>query len=147
MSDEEFDGRLKDTRIVRNGAKVASVRENARFLADLAREHGSAAAFFAAWPEDDFVGLLDAMKTRSARLSGETAMRLFRFMGKPAFITSRDVAAALVEAGVVDKPPSSKKDYRAVQDAFNAWSAESGRDLAAISRTLALSTGPDGHGR
>jgi hypothetical protein len=69
-------------------------------------------------------------------------MRFFRGMGKPAFITTRDVAAALVEAGVVEKPPSSRKDFEAVQAAFNAWARETGRDLNALSRVLALSTGP-----
>src|ERR1700749_5132958 len=59
MSDDEFDAHLKDTRIVRNGQKVASVRANAQFLVDLAKEHGSAASFFAAWPDSDLVGLLD----------------------------------------------------------------------------------------
>jgi hypothetical protein len=63
-------------------------------------------------------------------------------MGKPAFITTRDVSAALVEAGVLAQPPKNRKDLQAVQDAFNAWSAATGRDFNAISRTLALSTGP-----
>ncbi|HVN01270.1 MAG TPA: DNA-3-methyladenine glycosylase I [Caulobacteraceae bacterium] len=142
MSEEEFDAHLKDTRIIRNAQKVASVRANAQFLVDLAREHGSAARFFADWPDADLVGLLEVMKKRAARCAGETAMRLLRRMGKPAFITTRDVAAALVEAGVVDKPPTSRKEMQAVQDAFNAWSEATGRDLNAISRVLALSAGP-----
>jgi 3-methyladenine DNA glycosylase Tag len=144
MSDEDFDAHLKDRGIVRNAQKILSVRDNAGFLVDLAREHGSAAAFFAAWPDEDFVGLLEVMKKRAARLSGETAMRFFRFMGKASFITSRDVSAALVAAGVIDKPPSGKRDLQAVQAAFNAWGQESGRDLTAMSRVLALSTGPEG---
>jgi 3-methyladenine DNA glycosylase Tag len=82
------------------------------------------------------------MKKRAARCHGETAMRFFRGMGKPSYITTRDVAAALIDAGVIDKPPSSRKDFEAVQGAFNAWSAQSGRDLNALSRVLALSTGP-----
>jgi 3-methyladenine DNA glycosylase Tag len=147
MSDEEFDAHLKDTSIIRNARKILSVRDNAIFLTDLAAEHGSAAAFFAAWPDDDFVGLLEVMKKRASRLSGETAMRLFRHMGKPSFITTRDVAAALIGAGVIDKPPTGRKDLQAVQDAFNAWSRETGRDLTALSRVLALSTGPEGWGR
>ena len=142
MSEEEFDAHLKDTRIVRNGQKIASVRANAQFLVDLAAEHGSAAKFFADWPDTDLVGLLEVMKKRAARCAGETAMRLLRRMGKPAFITTRDVAAALVEAGVLSAPPKNRKDLQAVQDAFNAWSAATGRDLNAISRTLALSAGP-----
>ena len=146
MSDEEFDEHLKNTAIIRNAQKILSVRANAQFLVDLAAEHGSAAAFFAAWPDEDFVGLLEVMKSRAARLSGETAMRFFRTMGKPAFITTRDVTAALIDAGVITKPPSGKKDLAAVQAAFNAWSGESGRDLTAISRVLAMSTGPEGYG-
>src|SRR5580658_729649 len=35
MSDEEFDQHLKDTRIIRNAQKVASVRANAQFMVDL----------------------------------------------------------------------------------------------------------------
>jgi 3-methyladenine DNA glycosylase Tag len=147
MSDDEFDAHLKDTSIIRNARKILSVRDNARFLVDLAAEHDSAAAFFAAWPDEDFAGLLEVMKKRAARLSGETAMRLFRSMGKPSFIASRDVAAALIGAGVIDKPPSGRKDLQAVQDAFNIWSRESGRDLTSISRVLAMSAGPHGHGR
>ncbi|HEY1427554.1 MAG TPA: DNA-3-methyladenine glycosylase I [Caulobacteraceae bacterium] len=142
MSEEEFDGHLKDTRIIRNAQKVASVRANGQFLVDLASEHGSAAKFFAEWPDDDFIGLLELMKKRAARCHGETAMRFFRTMGKPAFMTTRDVAAALIEAGVVDKPPSSRKDFQAVQDAFNSWSQSTGRGLTALSRVLAMSTGP-----
>ena len=142
MSEEEFDAHLKDTRIIRNAQKVASVRANGQFMVDLAREHGSAAKFFADWPDSDFIGLLDLMKKRAARCHGETAMRFFRTMGKPAFITTRDVAAALIEAGVIDKPPSGRKDFQAVQDAFNGWRQATGRNLTALSRVLALSTGP-----
>ena len=137
MSEEEFDAHLKDTGIVRNAQKVASVRANGQFLVDLAREHGSAAAFFANWPDTDFVGLLEVMKKRAARCAGESAMRFFRRMGKPSFMTSRDVSMALMEA-----PPINRKDLRTVQEAFNLWSEQSGRDLTAISRVLAMSAGP-----
>ena len=141
MSDADTDALLKDTRIVRNAQKISSVAPNARFLLDLAREHGSAGAFFADWPDDDFVGLLEVLKARASRLGGESAMRFLRVMGKPSFITSRDVTAALIREGVLDKPPSGKRDLQTIQDAFNAWSAESGRDLTSISRALALSAG------
>lgn len=145
MSDEDLDGHLKNAAIIRNGAKIQSVRDNAIFLRDLAAEHGSAAKAFAEWPDEDFIGLLELLKARASRLSGETAMRVFRSMGKPAFITTRDVSAALIMAGVLEKAPSGKKDFRAVQDAFNAWSAESGKDLTVVSRTLALSAGGEGY--
>ena len=147
MSDEELDAHLKDTRIVRNAQKILSVRANGQFLVDLAAEHGSAAKFFTEWPDADFAGLLEVMKKRAGRLSGETAMRFFRWMGRPSYITSRDVTAALIAAGVVDKPPTGRRDLEAVQGAFNAWAQESGRDLTSMSRVLALSTGPEGYGR
>jgi len=146
MSEEEFDARLKNAAIVRNAQKILAVRDNARFLLDLAAEHGSAAAFFAAWPDADFAGLLELMKKRASRLSGETAARVFREMGKPSFRTTRDVTAALIEAGVIMGPAKGKKDLQTVQAAFNAWSKESGRDLTAVSRVLALSVGAEGYG-
>ena len=51
---------------------------------------------------------------------------------------SPDVVRALREAGAVDRAPSGKRDLARVQTAFNAWAAESGAPLCAISRTLAL---------
>jgi len=141
MTEEEFDALLKDTRIVRNAQKILSVQANGRFLVELAKEHGTAAKAFAAWPDDDYAGLLDLLKTRASRLGGEAGMRFVRSLGKPSFITSRDVAAALIREGVLAKPPSGKKDLRAIQDAFNGWAKESGRDLTAISRVLAMSVG------
>jgi 3-methyladenine DNA glycosylase Tag len=138
-SDDDLDALARDTRIVRNPQKIRTVRENAVFLADLAKEHGSAGRFFADYPVTDQVGLLDVLKKRGSRLGGTTAQYFLRFIGKDSFIASRDVTAALIAAGVIDKPPTSAKALRAVQDAFNAWMAESGRPLVQISRTLALS--------
>ncbi len=141
MSEEWLDELLKDRRIVRNAQKILSVRANGQFLVDLAAEHGSAAAFFAAWPDADYVGLLEVLKTRASRMGGGSATYFLRSMGKPSFIISRDVAAALIREGVVAKPPSGKRDFKAVQEAFNRWAEESGRDLTTISRTLAMSVG------
>src|SRR5690606_33437190 len=47
LHEEDFERLVSDTRIVRHGPKIKSVQENAVFLSELAREHGSAAAFFA----------------------------------------------------------------------------------------------------
>lgn len=140
-SEEKLNSLLKDARIVRNARKILSVQHNARFLLDLAQQAGTAAKFFADWPAEDFVGLLELLKTRSSGIGGETSMRFVRSLGKPAFITTRDVTAALIRDGVLEKPPSGKKDLARVQAAFNAWSKQSGRDLTAISRVLAMSVG------
>ncbi|HEX5377070.1 MAG TPA: DNA-3-methyladenine glycosylase I [Phenylobacterium sp.] len=146
MSDDELDAHLKDARIIRNARKILPVRHNAQFIVDLAAEHGGAGRFFTEWPDTDFAGLLEVMKARASRLFGETAMRFFRWMGRPSYITSRDVTAALIQAGVIDRPPASRKDLAAVQAAFNAWMAETGRDLTSLSRVLAMSTGPERSG-
>lgn len=141
MTEQRFDALTKDASIIRNAAKIRSVPANARFLLELAAEHGSAARFFAHWPDTDYVGLLDMLKKRANRLGGESAMRLLRAIGKPAFVTTTDVVTALIREQVLDKPPTSRRDFAAVQDSFNRWSAESGRDLTAISRILAMSVG------
>ena len=79
MSDDEFDEHLKNTAIVRHAKKILSFRDNAIFLSDLAKEHGSAAAFFANWPVDDLVGLWEVMKKRGSRLGGATGQYSLRF--------------------------------------------------------------------
>jgi 3-methyladenine DNA glycosylase Tag len=147
MSEERFDELLKDISIVRNAAKIRSVTLNGQFLLDLATDHGSAARFFADWPDANYVGLLDLLKKRANRLGGEPAMRFLRSIGKPAFIVTPDVTAALIREQVLTAKPGGKRDLAIIQDAFNRWSAESGRDLTAISRILAISVGPTGNVR
>jgi len=141
MSDDRFDALLKDASIVRNGAKIRSVVANASFILDLAAESGSAARFFAGWPDNDYVGLLEVLKKRASRLGGDAGARFLRSIGKPGFILTADVVAALVREQVLSGPPGGRRDLAIVQDAFNRWSAESGRDLTAISRILAMSAG------
>ena len=138
-NDDEVDRLLADERIVRNHAKICAVIENARFVETLAISHGSAGSFFGAWPSDNFVGLLEVLNDRGARLGGITGQRMLRAMGCESFILSPDVVARLSAEGVVDRPPTSKRDVAAVQSAFNAWSAQSGRTLTEISQVLALS--------
>jgi 3-methyladenine DNA glycosylase Tag len=139
MSEPKFDSLMQDRGIIRNGAKIRSVQINAQFLLQLKTEHGSAARFFADWPDADYVGLLDVLKKRANYLGGDAAGRFLRAIGKPAFIATPDVVSALIRECVIDQSPSSKRDLGAVQAAFNQWSQESGRDLTAISRILAMS--------
>lgn len=142
MSEKKIDALLSDKSIVRNGQKIMTVPANAAFLLELAKEHDSAAKFFANWPDEDYIGLLEVLKKRASRLGGSSAMYLLRQMGKPSFIPSRDVTARLIAEGVIDKAPTSKGAMKKVQAAFNRWAEESGRDLTTISRTLAMSVGP-----
>lgn len=142
FTDEDLGRLASDTRIVRNGAKIKATVENARFVTELVRDHGSAGAFFAASRPEEFADLLETLKKRGSRLSGMSAQYFLRFSGVDSWILSPSVVAALVNAGVVDKAPSSKKAMAAVQEAFTGWRKESGRSLTEISRVLALSADP-----
>lgn len=132
---------MKDAGIIRNGPKIKATIANARFVRDLAEEHGSFAAFLKSWPVSDQVGLMDYLKKYGSRLGGNSAMYFLRFNGWDAFILSTDVTKALIREGVIDRAPTSKAAMRAVQEAFNAWTGETGRPQREISRILALSVG------
>lgn len=138
MDDEKFDALLTDTRIVRNGTKIATVRDNAAFLLEL-RNEGGVGTILGGWPSTDYVGLLDMLKKRGSRLGAMTGQYAMRFAGRDAFILSRDVTARLIAEGVVDKQPSSKRAMAAVQEAFNTWMEQSDRPLTQISQVLARS--------
>ena len=129
-----------DSRIVRNPQKIRATRENALFLCALAKEHGSAARFFADWPAADVVGLWDVLRERGSRLGGFTGQFVLRHLGKDTPMLTDSVLRALRAQGVVEvKSPSSRAALRRVQDAFNAWHDESGRALCELSKILALS--------
>src|SRR5215475_5176283 len=131
-----------DKRIVRNPQKIKSVRENARFVSEIAAEHGSFGRFLADWPADDQVGLLEILAKRGSRLGGYSGQYLLRFLGWDAFVLSGHVLLCLRDAGVpLSASGTSKKDLRAAQAQLNAWKAESGLPMAWISRTCALSIG------
>ncbi|MEM8728842.1 MAG: DNA-3-methyladenine glycosylase I [Pseudomonadota bacterium] len=137
--DEDMDRLLSDKGIVRNGAKIASVVDNARMVLDLAAEHGGVGAFVAGWPVTDHAGLLADLNKRGNRLGGGTAQRMLRFMGRDGYVMSPDVVARLIAESIVTKQPSSKRDMAAVQTAFNTWMEQSGRGLTQISQVLAFS--------
>jgi 3-methyladenine DNA glycosylase Tag len=141
LSDEELEALAVDTRVVRNAKKIAAVRNNAQFIRAVREEHGSFGRFVADWPIDDIVGLWGELKSRGDRLGGATGAFFLRFMGKDTFMLSPDVVRALKKARIVDKPPSGAKALAKVQQAFNAWHAESRRPLCQISRVISCSVG------
>lgn len=141
LPDEDFETLTSDTRVVRNGAKIRAVQANAVFLRSLAKEHGSASAFFADYPASDQTGLMELLKKRGSRLGGNTGQYALRFMGKESFILSADVVKALKRENVMTNDSLSKKNLTAVQSAFNEWKIGSGRNLNEISRILAFSVG------
>ena len=125
MDDEKFDALIGNKEIVRNGAKIATVRENVAFLMQL-REQGGAGHVFGSWPSHDYSSLIGLLKIDGASLGGARAMYAMRFMGRDGFILSGNVNARFMAEGVIDKPAGSKSSIRAVQSAFNEWMDQSG---------------------
>ncbi|MGQ0565075.1 MAG: DNA-3-methyladenine glycosylase I [Gemmobacter sp.] len=140
MDDGWFDALLADARVIRSGAKIAAIRENAAFIR---AESGGFGRRVGDWPASDFAGLVGWLAREGSRLGGSTGAYVLRFMGRDGWILSRDVVARLVAEGVVAGPPGSARAMAAVQAAFDAWRAESGLGLTAISRVLAQSIGPE----
>ena len=130
-----------DKRIVRNAQKIKSVRENAKFVTEIAAEHGSFGKFLAKWPADDQAGLMEVLDKRGSRLGGFSGQYLLRFLGWDAFVLSGDVLLCLRDSGVPIGSGTSKKDLRLAQAQLNAWAKESGLPITHVSRTCALSIG------
>lgn len=135
---EAFDALLSDPRVIRSGAKIAAIRDNAAVL----RANPGMGRKVADWPAEDFAGLVGGLARDFSRLGGTTGQYLMRFMGKESFILSRDVVARLQAEGVIDGPATSAKALQKVQAAFNSWKAESGLTLNQIGRVLAQSIDP-----
>lgn len=139
MPEDWFEALCTDTRVIRSAPKIRAIADNAAFIQSVARESGSFGRRIGDWPAEDFAGLLEWLKKNGARLGGNTGAYMLRRVGKESYYMSQDVVARLVAEGVVDKAPSSKKDWAAVQAAFNTWRAQSGRNLTEIGRVLAQS--------
>lgn len=140
LSPEQLDRIATDTRIVRNRQKVLSVQANAQFVLDIRGEHGSFGRFVSRWPDDDLIGLFAVLKKRGSRLGGMSGQRLLRNLGRDTFIITGDVVRCLRGAGVaIGAMPTSQRELKLVQAAFNAWHDESGLPYSHLSRICAMS--------
>ena len=128
-----------DKAIVRNPVKIKTVAPNARMIMEMSEQAGSADKFIRGWASEDYIGLLAYLQKHGSHLGANTASYALRFSGVPSFILSNDVTAALIHAGIIDKPATSKTAKKAVQAAFNEWCEQSGEDLTYVSRVLAHS--------
>lgn len=141
-ADRDIARLLKDTRIVRNGAKIQATIANAQFVIDTAKEHGSFTKFLKAWPASDQIGLMEHVKKHASHLGPSATTYFLRSNGWDSFILSPDVTKALIREKVVAKAPTSKADMKAVQAAFSTWTEQSGLPQRDVSRILSFSVGP-----
>jgi len=138
-SPDDLENLYQDTRIIRNGKKIDTVVRNAAMIIELSEQYGSFAKLIAEWPDDDFIGLLALLHKNGSRLGPKTCQYFLRFIGKDGFVLARDGVAALIHAGAITRNPSSKRDFKQVQQAYNIWRDETGFSNAQISRILSLS--------
>lgn len=142
LSPEQIEKIGTNPAIIRNMQKILSVQKNAQFVLDVVQEHGSFAAMVNEWPAGDHIGLYKLLKQRGSRLGGATGPRSLRNLGIDTFMLSTDVILCLRNAGVeIATNPSSQKDMRAIQQAFNTWRDESGLPYSHMSRIASCSVG------
>jgi 3-methyladenine DNA glycosylase Tag len=140
LSPDQIDRISQNPRIIRNRRKVLSVQHNARFILEVAREHGSFGRYVSRWPEADLIGLFAFMKKHGSRLGGMTGQRVLRNLGKDTFVTTWDVIRCLQRAGAdITANPTSKREMGLLQDTFNQWHDESALPYSHISRICAYS--------
>ncbi len=95
------------------------MQDNAHFILDVAKEHGSFGKFISRWPGPDLIGLFAYMKKHGTRLGGMTGQRVLRNMGKDTFVITGDVIRCLQRAGVdITANPASKREMALIQIRF-----------------------------
>ncbi|SHE92582.1 DNA-3-methyladenine glycosylase I [Microbulbifer donghaiensis] len=141
LSDEALEDILKQDGMISHWKKTKSIQRNADFFWQLSGEHGGLGNYFAGWNSANYADNLKSLQKGGDRLGGKTAQVFLRRMGVDTLVFSNDMVQGLIRAGVVQKTPSSKKDWAALQEAIELWQAQSGRSLNAISQILAFSVG------
>lgn len=138
MPDDWYDDRRHDTRIVRNGQKIMTVRHNAGMVEEIAEEYGNFGTFLAQWPARDVPGLWEFLRRRGARLGGMTGPFVLRMVGWDTYVFSKDVVACLVHSKVLDTPRiTSKKAQMAAHEAFLEWQQETSLPFSHLSMICA----------
>ena len=138
LSPDQIDRICLDPRIIRNRQKVLSIQQNARFLLELAEEHGNFGRYIGRWPSTELVALMAELRKRGSRLGGMSGQRVLRNLGRDTFITTGDVVRCLQRAGLdISDSPTGKRELQRVQEAFNRWHDESGLPYSHLSRICA----------
>lgn len=142
LSDDDWGNYVHDKRIVRNRQKIEALRHNLWFVNDISNEYHGLGRFLVEWPKSDLVGLFKLLKTRGSRMGGNTGQYFLQHVGVDSFALTRDVVAGLQIYGLdINDSPSSQKDMRLIQHAFNQWHQESGFCYFHLSLILAYSVG------
>ncbi|RLV58986.1 DNA-3-methyladenine glycosylase I [Parashewanella curva] len=141
LSDEQWEEKARNPKIIRHLTKVMSIPANAQMLVDASYEHDSFSKMVANWPKDNVTGLWEYLKKHGNRLGGNTGPYALRQCGVDTFILSSDVEAYLRNTKIIDSGRNTKRALKAADAAFAKWHQESGRNLTEISQIVAYSFG------
>ncbi|NOI20072.1 DNA-3-methyladenine glycosylase I [Vibrio coralliilyticus] len=141
LSDEQWDNKAADKRIILHHAKVKSIHANAQMIHEASLEHGSFGKMIAEWPSETITELWSFLKKKGNRLGGNTGPYSLRQMGVDTFIMSGDVEAYLRNCKIIEGGRDTKRSLDAANKAFAEWQQQSGRSLTHISQTIAFSSG------
>lgn len=138
LSGEHFENFMRNKKLIRHLSKMKSIPINAQMVLEVSSEYGSFGNFLAQWPSTDIVSLWRFLRKQGAQLGGMSAASFLRMAGKDTFILNKDVTAALIAQGVIDKPATTIAAYNACQSAFNQLQQDSGRPLCQLSMLLSM---------
>ena len=141
LSEEQWEQKAKDPKIIRHLTKVMSIATNAQMILSTRYNHPSFSSMVANWPSEDIIGLWLYLKKHGSRLGGNTGPYTLRQMGVDTFLLSSDVEAYLRNTGIIDSGRATKRAMIATNSAFVDWQQQSGRSFTEISQTIALSCG------
>ena len=141
MPDEMWEAKCKDERIIRNGKKVMTIKDNAQMIYEIAAEHGSFGNWISQWDASNIIDLWAELKKRGARLGGNTGPYALRRMGVDTFILSQDNEAYFRAYKLIEGGISAKKNQQIIQACFNQWHRETQLDYTSLSRILSYSVG------
>ncbi|WP_413284503.1 DNA-3-methyladenine glycosylase I [Vibrio sp. MA40-2] len=141
LSEEQWEQKAKDPKIIRHLTKVMSIATNAQMILSARYEHPSFSSMVADWPNEDMIGLWLYLKKHGSRLGGNTGPYTLRQMGVDTFILSSDVEAYLRNTAIIDSGRTTKRAMTATNSAFVEWQQQSGRSFTEISQTIAFSCG------
>lgn len=141
LSDEQWEAKSTDKRIIRHHSKVMSIAANAQMIYEAGIAHGSFANMVANWSSDDITGLWLYLKKHGQRLGGNTGPYSLRQMGVDTFILSGDVEAYLRSYKIIEGGKDTKRSLAQCNQAFAHWQQQSGRSLTHISQIIAFSCG------
>lgn len=141
MPDEMWEAKCKDERIIRNGKKVMTIKNNAQMIYEIAAEYGSFGQWLAKWPKDNIIDLWAFLKKHGDRLGGNTGPYALRRMGVDTFIISQDNEAYFRAYKLIEGGISSKKNHKIIQQCFNQWQEQTQLDYTTLSRVLSYSVG------